>query len=98
VTTEPLHAWEFDRDIGLEVAARVALDQLEPPDLELVLIATRGDVITVQIVEGTLADPASALYVASRGLYEILRTELWPPVTAGGEPRVLLTLRAWPNA
>ena len=97
MNTEPLHAWEFERDIGLEIVTRVALDQLEPPDLEVVLIATRGDVITVQIVEGALADPKSVIYVAGRGLYEILRSEQWPPVAAGGAPRVLLTLRAWPN-
>ena len=94
---EPLHAWEFDRAIGADVAAHAALDQLEPPDLEVVIVAARGDVITVQIIEGMLSDVASVLFVAGRGLHEILRTEQWPPLAAGGAPRVLLTLRAWPN-
>jgi hypothetical protein len=94
---ETLDAWEFDRELGPQLAAGVALDQLAPADVEVVQISARGDVITVQIVEGAVLDPASVLYVAGRGLFEILRLEAWPPV-AGGEARVLLTLKAWPAA
>ena len=95
--SETLGAWEFDKGIAVDVVAGVALDQLAVPDLEVVLIATRGDVITVQVVDGAVSDPKSVLYVARRGLYEIVRDETWPAL-AGGAPRVLLTLRAWPNA
>src|SRR5512141_2301378 len=93
-----LAVWEFDREIGVELATQTALDQLEPPDLEVVLLAERRDAITVQIVEGVVSDSDSVLYVAGRGLYEVLRSEAWPPVVEGGGPRVLLTLKAWPNA
>ncbi len=93
---ETLHVWEFDREVAPRVAAKVALDQLEPPDLEVVLLASRGDVMTVQVVDGVVSDAESVLYVAYRGLYEILRSEEWPP-REGGAPRVLLTLRAWPQ-
>ncbi len=93
---ETLSVWEFDRELAPGLAARVAPDQLEPPDLEVVLLARRGDVITVQVVEGAVSDPESVLFFPSRGLYEILRVEEWPPVGDGGR-RVLLALRAWPQ-
>ncbi len=93
---ETLHVWEFDREVAPGVAGKVSLDQLEPPDLEVVLLAIRGDVITVQVIDGSVCDPGSVLYVARRGLYEILRSEEWPP-REGGAPRVLLTLRTWPQ-
>jgi hypothetical protein len=95
---ETIAVWEFDREIGVELATRAALDQLEPPDLEVVLLATRGDAITVQVVEGSVSDSDSVLYVAGRGLYEVLRSEAWPPVEPEGPPRVLLTLKSWPGA
>lgn len=95
---ETLKVWTFDRDVGPDVAARVALDQLEIPDLEVVLVSARRDVITVQVVDGGVSDAADVLYVSGRGLYEVLRSETWPPAAAGDDPRVLLTLKAWPNA
>jgi hypothetical protein len=94
---ETLSVWELEREVAPDIAARVALEKLEPPDIEVVLLSTRGDVITVQVVDGSLSDPESVLYVARRGLYELVRSEEWPAVEGGG-PRVLLTLRAWPNA
>ncbi len=94
---ETLRVWTFDRDITPDVASR-ALEQRDVPDLEVVLVSARGDVVTVQVVDGAIGDPDDILYVAGRGLYELLRSETWPPATAGGAPRVLLTLKAWPNA
>ena len=95
---ETLKVWTFDRDVGPDVAARVALDQLEIPDLEVVIVSERRDVITVQVVEGGVSDASDILYVSDRGLYEVLRSETWPPVAVGDAPRVLLTLKAWPSA
>ncbi len=95
---DALKVWTFDRGVGPDIATRVALDQLEVPDLEVVLVSMRGDVITVQVVEGALSDAGDVLYVAGRGLYELVRSEAWPPATAEGAPRVLLTLKAWPSA
>ena len=94
---ETLSVWEFEKEVAPDLAAQVALEKLEPADLEVVLLSTRGDVITVQVVDGSLSDPESVLYVARRGLYELVRSEEWPPLEDGA-PRVLLTLRAWPNA
>jgi hypothetical protein len=98
VFNETLKVWAFDRGIGPDVVARVSPDQLEVPDLEVVLVSTRGDVIAVQVVDGGISDPSDVLYVSGRGLYEMLRTETWPPATEDGSPRVLLTLKAWPSA
>jgi hypothetical protein len=88
--------WEFDRDVDVAVAARVAIEQLEAPDLEALLISTEGDVITLRVLEGTISDPESVLYVARRGLYAIARAEERPS-SVGAAPRMLLTLRAWPD-
>jgi hypothetical protein len=98
VLNETLKVWTFDRDVGPDVAARVALEQLEVPDLEVVLVSARGDVVTVQVVDGVVSDPADVMYVSGRGLYEVLRSEAWPPAAPGDAPRVLLTLKAWPSA
>jgi len=98
VLNETLKAWTFDRAVAPDVAARMALDRLEVADLEVVLLSTHGDVIAVQVVEGGMSDPDDVLYVAGRGLYEVVRTEVWPPATAGGSSRTLLTLKAWPSA
>jgi len=98
VLNETLKVWKFDRDVAPDLAARVALDQLGVADLEVVLLSTRGDVITVQVVDGDMNDADEVLYVSGRGLYEVVRNESWPPATDGAPPRVLLTLKAWPSA
>lgn len=98
VLNDTLKVWTFNRDVAPDIATRVALDQLEVADLEVVLLSTRRDVITVQVVEGEMSNPDEVLYVSGRGLYELVRKEGWPPATAGAPPRVLLTLKAWPNA
>jgi len=99
VLNETLKVWIFDRDVSPDIAAQAALDQLEIPDLEVVLLSVRGDVIAVQIVDGAVPDAtADILCVSGRGLYEVLRRETWPPAAAGDAPRVLLTLKAWPSA
>jgi hypothetical protein len=97
VNIDTVSVWEFDRDVDLRVAARVALEQLDAPDLEAVLLSTRGDVITLEVLEGAVTDPESVLYVARRGLYEVARMEQWRPLAHGDEPRVRLTLRARPS-
>ena len=69
---------------------------MEPPDLELVLAANRGDHITVQVLGGEPPLPDGFVYVAKRGLYEIRRAEKWPALPGTDAPRILLTLRAFP--
>lgn len=91
-----LQAWGFDREILHELAMDTALHEVEPPDLELVLVANRGDYITVQVLKGEPPLPDGSVYVAKRGLYEILRAEKWPALAGAVAPRVLLTLRAFP--
>jgi hypothetical protein len=70
------------------------LDRLEEPQLEVEVLSSRGDHLTVQVVKGAIEDPTAILYVERRGEFEIVRVEPWP--AASGPPRVLLTLRAWP--
>jgi hypothetical protein len=94
---ECVKAWGFERDIPYQLAIDAALHQVEPPDLGLVLIANRGDHITVQVLEGNPPLPDGFVYVDKRGLYEIVRAERWPAVQVGRAPRLLLTLRAYPK-
>lgn len=87
--------YERDDDESRRGAAIVAMERLEEPQLEVEVLATRGDHVTVQVVRGALEDPTAILYVERRGEYELVRVERWP--AASGPPRVLLTLRAWPS-
>jgi hypothetical protein len=90
----PLAAWIVEGEVvDLGAVVRAVQDgEGGPPDLELRLLSSTGDTITVQVVDGVVpADRAALLYVAGRGAYEVLRRETWPG------PRVLLTLAAWPR-
>jgi hypothetical protein len=88
----PLPAWTFDRDVDPGIAARVVLDQLEDPDLEVALVASHRDETVVEVVEGDPAD-AATLYVATLGLFDIVQSEVRSSCVMGGPPRLLLTLR-----
>ena len=94
---EPVAAWGFDREIPYDLAIRAALHEVEPPDLTLALVAERSDYLTAQVVSGAAPLPDGWVYVKARGLFEITRAETWPATAAGGGPRVLLTLRAYPT-
>ena len=84
-------AWAYERDDadGLHVAAMVAEDRLADPDLEVVVIARRGDRLTVRVERGGPAAPDAVLYVERAGTFEIARVE-------GRAGRTLLVLKAWP--
>jgi hypothetical protein len=66
-----LGVWEFDREVDLRHATICALDQVEPPDMQVVIVRSTGDTVTVRVLDGHLADPESLLYVEHRGLFEI---------------------------
>ena len=69
----------------------VAPGELKPP-LQLRLVSSTGDRMTVQVVKGRApVVPDALLYVRGRGAYELLRREAWP------HERVQLTLAAWPR-
>jgi hypothetical protein len=89
-----LSAWPVDR-LALDVRLLVAAAQegkLGKAQLQLRLVADRGDSVTVQVAEGTApAEPGALLYIQGRGTFRQVRSERWP----GG--RVLLTLAAWPR-
>jgi hypothetical protein len=51
---------------SLRGSAIVALDRLEEPQLEVDVLSSRGDHLTVQIVRGVLEDPSAILYVEKR--------------------------------
>jgi hypothetical protein len=90
--TAVLDIWEFPRGFDLAKITQIAIDALSPPDLRAHLVSSRGDILTVQVADGTPpTDPEMRLYVGGRGAFEAIRTERWP-----GE-RVLLVLRAWPQ-
>ncbi len=90
-----LCVWEFEREADLRLATLCALDQVEPPDMHVVVMSSTGDTVTARITSGRLIDPESLLYVERRGLFEILGTEAWTPSDEPG--RTLLRLRAFPS-
>jgi hypothetical protein len=90
-----LEVWEFGRDVDLGLAARCALDHVEPPDMHIVVASSTGDTVTVRITDGRLTDPESLLYVERRGLFEVVGTEAW--TSSGGTGCTLLRLRAFPS-
>jgi hypothetical protein len=86
---DELELWKFPRTLALAAMVHIAEQRLAPPDLRACPISSRGDVLTVQLVEGAwAAGEEPLLYVRERGAFVVLRREEWP----GG--RVLLTLRA----
>lgn len=88
--------WEFDEDEDLAAVTARALDGQAAPTWRAALVASHGDVVTLQLEAG--ARPSSAdstrFYVERRGAFLRLRTEAWPS-EAGA--RTLVTLRAWPQ-
>lgn len=87
-----LLAWEYPRGTDVGEMAEVALDEEPPPDLLARLLSSRGDAITVQVVDGVSpVNPEALIYVQGEGVFELLRREPWP----GG--RTLLVLGAWPR-
>jgi hypothetical protein len=90
--SELVDVWEFPRSFASGAMAQVAEERLTPPDIRARVISSRGDVLTLQVVEGAWTQHADLLlYVREHGPYEVLRRESWP----GG--RVLLTLTALPS-
>jgi hypothetical protein len=93
-----MKAWLFDRDEDLGRVTRRAIDGLADAAFEIEVTASSGDWITVRVVAGTwTCAPDLLVYVESRGAFEVVRREVWPPVSPDDRPRVLLALRAWPN-
>jgi hypothetical protein len=91
VTDELLELWEFPESFDLGSITIIAQDQRTPADARAKLVSSRGDIITVQLVDGRLTEHVDLrVYVRGRGAFEVLRREVWP----GG--RVLVTLSAWP--
>lgn len=86
-----LAVWLHPADADVGVMARAALDMTEVPDLQARFIASTGDTITLQLVDGRAPLGHELLYVQGRGAYELVRVERWP---AG---QVLLGLAAWPR-
>lgn len=93
-----MNIWEFDRDDELGAVTRRAMDRATPAEFTAELVSSTGDTITIRVVSGLPPrDPKLMVYVESRGAYEVVRREEWPPSSAGGGARVHLTLRGWPN-
>jgi hypothetical protein len=91
-TGDLLGLWEFPASFPLAKITEIAHGRLAPPDARAVLVSSRGDVITVQLVEGRLTEGGDFLvYVGGRGAFEVIRREAWP----GG--RALVILKAWPS-
>jgi hypothetical protein len=86
--------WTFRRGLDLALVADVAdgraVEDVEPPDLRVRVLAADGGTLTVRVVDGVAAyDADELLYVPGRGPYEVLRRDVSP---GRDGPRVVLTL------
>ncbi len=96
--SDTLALWEFPPEATSDEMDAIAQDRAQEPDAHGVLVSSRGDVITLQIVEGMVSGRSnSKFHIERRGGFEFLRREDWPAPAGGGTPRIMLTLRTWPK-
>ena len=78
---------------------RLAGERVAPPSFSGVLLSTRGDALTLQIVSGSPpGDPMSLFYLSGHGAFGVARVEAWPPLPGRTEERLLITFAAYPPA
>lgn len=93
-----VEAWEFDSSSDLGDVVKIAMERLAPPSFVGRLLSTRGDSLTLQIVEGDpTEDPRALFYVRGHGAFVPARREEWPPAPGSVRRRVLLMLLAFPQ-
>ena len=91
-------AWEFDPACDLGEVMRLATEHLAPPSFVARVLSTRGDALTLQVVEGSPSDdPRSLYYVGGHGAFVLARREEWPPRPGSEKKRLLVTLLAFPQ-
>jgi hypothetical protein len=91
-------AWEFDPACDLGDVVRLAMEHLAPPSFVGRVLSTRGDALTLQVIEGSPSDdPRSLYYVGGHGAFVLARREEWPPRTGSDRKRLLLILLAFPQ-
>ena len=93
-----VEGWEFDASCDLADVVRLAHERLAPPSFTGHLLSTRGDALTIQLAAGSLTGDARSLYyVRGSGAFVLSRVEEWPPAPGGKDPRLLVTLLAFPQ-
>jgi hypothetical protein len=93
-----VEAWEYDPSCDLGEIVRLAAERVAPPSFTGVLLATRGDALSVQLLEGDASEAGALYYVSGHGAFSLARREVWPPVPGRRGERVLLILVAYPPA
>jgi len=78
---------------------QLASERVAPPTFSGVVLSTRGDALTVQVVSGSPSgDPMSLFYLSGHGAFALARVEAWPPLPGRTQQRLLITLTAYPPA
>lgn len=94
-----VEAWEFDPGCDVADVMQLAAERVAPPSFSGVVLSTRGDALTVQVVHGSPSgDPMSLFYLSGHGAFALARVEAWPPLPGRTAPRLLITLAAYPPA
>jgi hypothetical protein len=90
-----LPVWMVPRGVDLALLGRASLDEVEPPDLRVRIVARSDATLVAEVIEGVAPYDGDALMVVERrGAYEVLHRD----VRAGeGTPCVRLTLAPWPR-
>jgi hypothetical protein len=97
-TGASIEAWEFDAACDFGEVVRHARERVAPPTFTGHLLSTRGDALTIQVVEGEPTGGARSLYyVKGHGAFILARREEWPPAQGRTVSRVLITLLAFPQ-
>jgi hypothetical protein len=94
-----VEAWEFDPGCDVGDVMRLAAERVAPPTFRGVVLSTRGDAVTLQIMSGSPSgDPMSLFYLSGHGAFALSRVEAWPPLPGRTEQRLLITFAAYPPA
>jgi hypothetical protein len=96
--TTAVEAWEFEPSSDLGEVVTTAMERLAPPRFVGRLLSSRGDSLTLQVLEGEPSgDPRALYYVRGHGAFVLGRREEWPPAPGSSRMRILLTLLAFPQ-
>jgi hypothetical protein len=58
----PIETWEFDAACDFADVVHLASERVAPPTFTGYLLSTRGDALTIQVVEGEPTGDARSLY------------------------------------
>ena len=90
-----MEGWQFEPNVGREVAEQIALERRDDPDLHVVVLSAGVGWVRALVISGT-PGLGSLVYLRDRGLFEVTRCD--GHVDRQGEVRVVAMLTTLPSA